>query len=133
MNDIRKEILISLCDILTPQQLQSFSITLDAILYDYNIEAKSRELVTTSYTNQVILKNFLNDKKLRGCSPNTIEVYGTMLSKFLNEINMPVVDIGADDIRCYLAQYKVNHNVTLTTTMHFLDGVNLKVSSRAIL
>ena len=115
MNDLKDDILKNMQQSLSSEQFDNLNIILDSLLNDYNIEKKSRELVVVDNSNTVMLKNFLGMKILEGRSNRTIEYYKLILSNFLRDINKDVLEITTNDIRQYLARYKIERGVSTTT------------------
>ena len=64
---------------------------------------------------QDYLQEFLDVKALEGCSKATIENYKFNLNKFLLGIGKDPTEIGTQDIRKYLADYKRERGVSNTT------------------
>ena len=65
--------------------------------------------------NTNLLKNFLDTKKLEGCSDATIKQYDFNIGKMITEVDKEIKDITTQDIRNYLADYKNTHNVSNVT------------------
>lgn len=83
---------------------------------DYSIEKKETALVKyEGDLNETYLKKFLIAKRVKGCTPRTIENYKGNITKMLEMINKPVTDVEPDDIRAYIAVRLYRDKVSKTT------------------
>lgn len=74
------------------------------ILNDYDISKKCTEIVLgNDDKRQKAIQMFIVTKKVEGCTENTIHYYMGTLRRFFDEINYRLEEIGADQIRYYLA------------------------------
>lgn len=89
------------------QRFSTYGFTEDGIrivLNDYDIRKKETGLTEASGDRrQKAIQMFLVTKKVEGCTESTIRYYMGTLRKFFNEIDCPVAEIGADQIRYYIA------------------------------
>ncbi|MDO4326298.1 MAG: tyrosine-type recombinase/integrase [bacterium] len=74
------------------------------VLNDYDISKKSTDLVTADKdSRQKAIKLFIVTKKVEGCTDQTIQYYMGVLKRFFAEINYPIEELSANQIRYYLA------------------------------
>ena len=74
------------------------------ILQDYDITKKSTELVEyRGDDNLLLIKKFLVAKKIKGCTDRTLCYYSKEITRAIDRIGKPVIDITADDIRFFVA------------------------------
>lgn len=74
------------------------------VLNDYDIAPKRTDIVPANEDKrQKAIKMFIVTKKVEGCTDNTVQYYMGTLRRFFNEINYHLEEIGADQIRYYLA------------------------------
>lgn len=110
---LRNEILnVLLNEVIDNNIITKFQTQLDLILYKYNISIKSTELAIIDNTNEIIVKNFLGNKKLEGCSVATINHYRNALKILLIDINKNIPDITTNDIRYHLANWQTTREIS---------------------
>lgn len=90
---------------------------------DVEIVGCSGEFVPVD--NCQLLENFLESKKLEGCSLKTIHYYEMMINKLIEYIDKPFENITTEDIRFYLIDYRRNNRVSKVT----VDNVRRVFSS----
>jgi len=112
---IREDIMIKMSDVLDKELLDKLAITLDIVLYDYDVVKKSRELMLRDNSNQIVLKNYLGEKHLQGKSKATIKHYNHILEKLLMTIEKPVNEITTNDVRYHLAKLQTENELSLVT------------------
>jgi len=61
------------------------------------------------------LELFLSAKRIEGLSKDTLKYYSYVVRKMMSAIDKPVIDITADDIRCWMAAHKEKNNCTNVT------------------
>lgn len=115
MDELRSIILSKMVEKLTEEQMHDLEMVLDEVLYEYNIEPKSREVAVLDKSNEVILKNFLGCKAIEGCSKNTIKHYSETIQRMLDDIGKNICEITTDDIRHHLALWQVTRGVGNST------------------
>lgn len=74
-----------------------------AILNDYEITERSTEIVIVDNPNEKIIKRFSACMMVDGKSEKTIMQYVREIRKFVEFINLPLTEVGAYEIRYYLA------------------------------
>lgn len=86
------------------------------ILNDYDVTRRETQIIVyDGDKNMQLIKRFLVAKTVQGRTKRTIEVYGKNLKKALEEINKPVPEVTADDIRFYLAMRERRDGVSKVT------------------
>ena len=80
----------------------------------YDIKTNCTDLVTVSNSDIEIIKKFIVSKKLEGLSDNTLHCYSYEIKRFYDFLNHQnsIIDVTADDIRCYIADGTLNKNWT---------------------
>jgi len=97
-------------------------IVLERSLRDNLIE---KNVVTFLDSNEEYLELFLNTKALEGCSDQTIRYYKRTIKNFIDKQDSLVVEISANQIREYLADYFNTNKCSRTT----LDNIRRTLSS----
>ena len=110
-----------------PYLNQSQYLKLTQILIDNfdDIEIIYRNKNLIKLNNKELLNRFLSAKKIEGCSKKTIDYYKKTIRKMLINIDKRIEDIGTEDLRNYLSEYKENNNLSKTT----IDNVRRILSS----
>lgn len=110
------DIITSMTPHISSEQLNSLENILSIKLYNYDVSKKETNLVTYSNKDyEKVLSSFCDSKTIEGCSLKTIESYHYNLIKMLDAINKNVNEITTDDLRYYLAQYKIKRKVSNST------------------
>lgn len=97
-------------------------VKLNTVLEEIMVESEFGEPLKPS---EEILDIFLESKRLEGRSEKTLELYRFTVEKMLEKIDKNICTITTDDIRTYLASYRVEHNVSKAT----IDGIRRNLSS----
>ena len=98
---------------------------LSEILMHYTIQPVSTDLtVYEGYIPQCFAA-FCVTKKVEGKSDETLRKYMIRLKEFFRQMDKPIEDITANDIRAYLYRYQKEHNVC----NHTLDSIRAVLSS----
>lgn len=101
---------------LQPQDLEFLKNVLVTVLNDYDVQLVKNEIVAYDLeSNYRLLGMFLIAKKVEGCTDRTIGYYKLTITKFLDTINMPIVEITADNIRYYIATRSMKDKISKTT------------------
>ena len=110
-----------------PYLNQNQYLKLTQILIDNfdDIEIIYRNENLIKLDNDELLLRFLSAKKIEGCSKKTIDYYKKTIKKMLIKIDKRIEDIGTEDLRRYLTEYKENNNLSKTT----IDNVRRILSS----
>ena len=73
--------------------------------------------------NEQFLRRFLAAKMVKGCTVNTIRLYGSEIGKILRKFSTPCTEITTDDIRVYIA-YRISQDgiskVTANNELRYL-------------
>lgn len=75
--------------------------------------------------NRDLIDKFLSSKRIEGCSEKTINYYSSTICACIEEVGLPIVDIGTDDLRTYLTAYQQSHDVSKVT----IDNIRRILSS----
>lgn len=113
--DAKMEILQSLqfqlCKSLDNEQVTRICRFMDGILQDYSIS----KIQKTETRSDLLLYDFIQAKKLEGCSEKTLAYYKTTLNKLFNSSNKIAADITSEDIRMYLSNFQITRQVSKMT------------------
>ena len=82
-------------------------------LKDYDVVAASKELTTCDMSNETLIKRFLANKMLEGCSPRTLQYYGDILRRFTIKCPKSFIQIEAGDVKAVLA-LRMSQGLSLT-------------------
>lgn len=85
---------------------------LDSLANDYEITRKSTELAVVENYIPREMTNYLACKRIEGCSDATIDLYSGVLTMFFSTVCKRVQDIVSNDIRLYLANYKMQRRIS---------------------
>ena len=97
---IKKE----LNSILTVDQMTAVVDTVSENLGKFDMERI--EDTTVDYEADELLNEFLSAKELEGKSPNTVEHYRYVITRVLNEINVPIREMMVSHLRKYLTDLR---------------------------
>lgn len=87
----------------TSDQLRMIKNTMTTLLQDFDL-VEHTELPSVDVVNdEKILKHFAASKKIAGCSDKTLKQYGYHIRKFLDYVQIPIVNVTTTAIRYYLA------------------------------
>lgn len=103
----RSNLVTLLIDSLDEDRLKIVMAAVDQVALDYDIKAKSTDLIVYGDEMPQMLKYYLASKRLENLSLATIESYKGLLMGFFKAVRKPIENVVANDIRCYLAQYKI--------------------------
>lgn len=93
-----------------------FAEKLYIIMKDMIVEQMETQLALPNHgLNQKYINRFIAAKLVKGCTERTIAMYKTELTKILQKLRKPVVDISSDDIRLYLAVRMTQDGVSKVT------------------
>lgn len=113
--DAKMEILQSLkfqlCKSLDNEQVTRICRFMDGFLQDYSI-CKMQKTETKS---DLLLDDFIQAKKLEGCSEKTLAYYKSTLDKLFKSTNKSAAEITSEDIRKYLSNFQTTRQVTKMT------------------
>lgn len=124
-NKLIDEIILSMTNDLTTEQLQRLENTLVIKMHGYTVERESTELVVSERHWERILKTFLASKKLENCSDGTLAQYGMCIRMMMESLNLKIKDITTNDIRYYLAHYQETRKISAS----YLDTIRRYISS----
>ena len=93
-------------------------------LHELDITRRTTDLVPyEGDENANLLKRFIVAKKVKGCTPRTLEFYYSTLSKILFEINKPVQQITNDDVTYYVA-LQMKRGVSKVTCNNYIRNLS---------
>ena len=92
---------------------------------EFEINRKPTDLIPYGETLPPCFKAYMVAKKIEGRTKDTLENYRLHLTDFLVNINRPLNDVTANDIRVYLFKYQKLHNVS----DRYLDGKRLVINA----
>lgn len=102
------EINLELSDRLDYETLQLVNNIILLKMEDYEISEKHRELAIIDTESIKLLKKFLATKKIEGRSEKTIDRYAYIIKRFIDDIEMPVIDVDVYTLRLYLAKLSMD-------------------------
>ena len=123
-NEIIQAIEHSLITVLDENQLQTVADVATRILADYEITERCTEVALRDDVNERLLKRYAACLTIDGKSSRTIEQYTRTIQKLSDSIGRPFTEIGAYDVRYFLACEKQRGiaNSTLENTRSNLSA-----------
>jgi site-specific recombinase XerD len=115
MEELRKEILQKMQELLTKEQMDKLGSVLDIVLHRYSVEPKREELTVYDDNNEAKLRRFIATKRLEGLSESTLEQYHRTVINMFETVGKPLEMIDTDDIRYYMAMYQEQRHVSKGT------------------
>ena len=106
-------------------QMAELKKALNISLQEYEVTARSTELMDVDNSYMHYLNMFLVRKKTEGKSDRTLKQYRFHLINLLQTLNMQIEKITENDLFCYLARYKKDRGASNV----YLDGIRLVFSS----
>lgn len=105
-------------------QLQAIREIIVKELCNYDIKRRETAVVIHDKTDINIVARFFLAKTTSGLSPKSITYYKTILERCLPQLGKKLNDVGADDIRVYLAKRRLNgvSNTTLDNERRVLSS-----------
>lgn len=120
-----QDIEIVICNSIEDEELRESIIDkITEELQKYDVTARCTDLVTYTHEDFELLKRYCACLILEGKAKSTVEGYRYRLSHMLNELQIHFKDIGAYDIRYYLAQLKFKGYADIT-----LESVRTYISA----
>ena len=122
---LRTELALNLCNIIPDADLLNRVLSaVDLSMQNYQIERKPVDIVPVTGMPEVV-RYYLASKAIANLSKGTIRQYGYKLSNFFAAVAKPYMDVTANDIRCYLYKYRVDHNASDS----YLDNIRITLCS----
>lgn len=107
---IINNIMLQMGSCLDTFQLQQLRTILTINLNDYNIEPLKYEVQTIVQDDDNLIKLFLINKKIEGCSDRTIQYYATELNRNLHKyFKKSVLEFTKDDLRVHFAKRMIDN------------------------
>ena len=122
---ITEDIINSIRNNFTENQLKTIENAITIILYDYKIEEEKHELDLYNNNDRFLCDQYYGALKIEGKSEGTIERYFLQIKLMLSYIQKPICDITTEDLRYYYAKYQTERKVSNTT----LDGMRKCISA----
>ena len=92
--------------------IESILTTLDRIVCNYDVSEKQTELMVIDDIFPPIAKTYLAVKSLEGLSEKTLAFYKNRLKIFFETIEKQPQDVTANDVRMFLATYKMSKHIS---------------------
>lgn len=103
----------------------SFRQHLDIIFSSYEIQKENYEItIYEGDVNENLIKRFLINKTVSGCTKRTVNAYKSALIYFSNSINKLLTDVTSDDIRYFIAQKSINDKVSRETQRNYFRCIS---------
>lgn len=125
VNTIIADIKRSMQKVLNNEQLVMLDQVLEQQLASCIITPKDNVRAERLKVEKDYVKLFLSAKKVEGCSDKSIYYYHNIIKNLLTALSIPVNHLMTDDIREYLSEYQLKHNVSKVT----VDNIRRVLSS----
>jgi len=99
--------------------IENILATLDRTAANYDILEKQTELMVLEDLFPPIAKTYLAVKSLEGLSEKTLAFYKNRLKIFFESVEKQPQDVTANDVRMFLATYKMSKNISDRTLEKF--------------
>lgn len=121
---LRNDLSLKLSKIFNSKDLNIICSILDNIASNYDITEKSTSLVVYKERFPKLCELYLNSKRLEGLSPNSETFYRGRLKIFFETIQIKPEDVTTNNIRCFLATYKMQQGISNRTLDKFRQIIN---------
>jgi site-specific recombinase XerD len=108
------EILQKMAGKLSSVQLDELQKVLNFTLRNVEI-AKRQDPYTQEKDNNSLLSSFISAKRIEGCSEKSLKYYDTTVRLILGNVNKPVREVTADDLRGYLSGFQEERSSSKVT------------------
>ena len=112
---LRSQFILKLSNKFNSQDINEIINELDAVMHDYDVIQKERQLTVIDFTIPAAAKYFMACKKMEGYSDGTLSNYKILLTNFFSFVRKDVDEINTNDIRMFLYEYQKIRNVTNQT------------------
>lgn len=109
---LRNDFMLALSTHFTGSNLDLIMNTLDRVATDYTVTDRETQLAVIEDDIPKIAHLYLASKKLEGVSDATIKLYSLRLRQFFNAVGRLPQDIETNEIRLFLAQYKMQRGIS---------------------
>ena len=109
---LRNDFVMKLAQKYGRDQVTEITAMLDNVAINYDISAKSTALAVIEDPIPRVVSIYIASKRLEGLSEVSLKNYAGHLRKFFEIIQKQPEDISTNDIRMYLATYKVQRKVS---------------------
>ena len=126
-NSLVINVISDMSEVLTELQKIKLEDTLRKELNNVQIIELTDEILKKQekITNVKYIENFINAKKVEGCSKRTLKYYKEIVEKLVFKIDKPIQEIQTEEIRNYLSNYKEDSQCSAVT----IDNVRRVLSS----
>lgn len=124
----RNELMLDLSTRYSGVELDIILATLDKVASNYDITEKVTSLVVYDDTFNRYANMYLQSRKIKGCSDNTIKFYGLRLKQFHEWVGKNPEDVTKNDVRRFLVDYKFRYpdkevdNITMDKFRQIISG-----------
>lgn len=115
VNQIKREIEQQMCSALNNEQMMLLQKVLEHVFFSKEIKNLEEIEMSSTTTNEEMLKVFLAAKRVEGCSEKSIAYYNSTLKTMIQRINKSVKQIVTEDLRVYLSDYQKNSKASKVT------------------
>jgi site-specific recombinase XerD len=112
MDNLKYEILRSLENKFTTDQLRTISDILDLHMNNYDIKQKETEVAVINNRLFSIIDSYIVCKKIKGFTKSSLKQYRRTLLHFAHNMTKDINNITSNDIRLYLLAYEEARNVS---------------------
>lgn len=121
---LRNEIMMKLSANFSAMQVDMICSTLDDVISHYEVKEKCTEITVYNETFPQLAEIYLQSKRLEGISEKTEKLYRNRLVIFFNAVQMQPEKVTTNDIRRFLATYKMQSNISDRTLDKFRQIIN---------
>ena len=118
----RNQLVMNLMPVLDTDKLHEVLKAVDITMNDFEISKKSTDIIVIDPVSDKI-KEFIASKAVANASKGTLKQYTYKLFNFFNVISKSYKDIQPNDIRIYLYNYKIEHNVS----DRYIDNIRMTI------
>lgn len=118
---IKREVMAGVMAFLDNAQAVRLAAHLDKVLEKY----LAGTTVDQEWDDKLLVKRFLDSKRIEGCSEKTLDYYQKTIARMLEKVGKGIVHIVTEDLRDYLTKYQAEHELSRVT----IDNVRRILSS----
>lgn len=124
-NEIRNRVLVELGDNFTSEQLKMIDLAVAKALFGFVIKKEETLPVVADDASQMMIKEFIARKKIKGCAKGTIKLYQSVVKDFASYIRKDLNKVIDIDILMYLDYVETKKRLAKRT----MDSKRLVLSS----
>lgn len=121
---IRTQIMSKLIGQYDPEVVKSVMTIIDRVMIDYDVTRKETALVVRESSLTDAMKLYLLCRKAEGIAEGSIQNLSVTLRHFSEYVNKPIEDITSNDVRGFLINYQLRHNVQKVTIEKHRERLN---------